>query len=252
MGITESFDNTTEEILKPSFTAKAVEGFPENVIVTFDKKMLDAFMDGYTVEIIGKIHAGMEIPIYKTVYKDRKIAFYLSGMGGPAAAAILEEIIVKGGKKILLFGSSGSLDKNITDGNIIIPTFAYRDEGTSYHYIPAHAGDYIEVKTAGRLTEIFSSLGVPVITGRTWTTDALYRETYKNKELRKGEGCITVEMECASVMALAEFRNADIYQFLYTADNLDCKEWEPRLLGKMPKDMCEKYIALALEVSVRL
>jgi hypothetical protein len=59
-------------------------------------------------------------------------------------------------------------------------------------------------------------------------------------------------MECASVMAMAEFRKADIFQFLYTADNLDCIEWEPRLLGNMPQDIREKYVRIALEVAIRL
>jgi uridine phosphorylase len=252
MGIIETFDDTTEEILKPSLIAKKVEGFPEIVIVTFNKKTLDVFLKNNNTEIISTVKAGMEIPIYKTEYKGKKIAFYMTLVGGSATVGILEEIIVKGGKKILLFGSAGSLDKNITDGHIIIPSSAYRDEGTSYHYVSAQAGDFIEIKTAKHLLKIFSEIGVPTIEGKTWTTDAIYRETYKNKELRKEAGCITVEMECASVMAMAEFRKADIFQFLYTADNLDCKEWESRLLGNMPQDIREKYVRIALEVSIRL
>jgi purine-nucleoside phosphorylase len=100
--------------------------------------------------------------------------------------------------------------------------------------------------------KIFSEIGIPAIEGKTWTTDAIYRETYKNKELRKKAGCITVEMECASVMAMANFRNVEIFQFLYTADNLDCEKWEARLLGNMPQNTREKYVQIALEVSIRL
>ncbi|MCL2479195.1 MAG: hypothetical protein FWF22_06820 [Treponema sp.] len=59
-------------------------------------------------------------------------------------------------------------------------------------------------------------------------------------------------MECASVMAMAEFRQIDIYQFLYTADNLDTKEWEPRLLGNMSLETTEKFIQIALEVAARI
>jgi uridine phosphorylase len=252
MGIIDTFDNSTEEILKPSHMAKPVEGFPEIVIVTFGKKMLDILLNKNKAEIVSTMMAGMEIPIYKAEYKGKEVAFYLTVVGGAGTVGLLEEIIVKGGKKILLFGSSGSLGKNITDGHIIVPTFAYRDEGTSYHYVSAEIGDYIEINTANRLLKIFSDIGIPAIGGKTWTTDAIYRETYRNKELRKNDGCITVEMECASVMAMAKFRNIDIYQFLYTADNLDCKEWEPRLLGNMPQDIREKYAQIALEVSIRL
>ena len=53
-------------------------------------------------------------------------------------------------------------------------------------------------------------------------------------------------------MAMAEFRQIDIYQFLYTADNLDTKEWEPRLLGNMSLETTEKFIQIALEVAARI
>ena len=252
MGITETFDNTSEEILKPSSVAERIDGFPEIVVVTFEKKMLDVLIKNNKTEIIGSMIAGMEVPIYKTKYKDKEIAFYMTVVGAPGTVALLEEAIVKGGKKFLLFGSCGSLDKNITDGHIIVPSFAYRDEGTSYHYVPSQAGDFIEIKNANHLMKVFSELGIPAIEGRTWTTDALFRETRRNTELRKKAGCIAVEMECASVMAMAQFRKTDIFQFLYTADNLDCPEWESRILGHMSQDAYEKYVHIALEAAVRL
>jgi len=250
MGLINTFDNTTEEILKPSHHAEKIDGFPETVIVTFSEKMLHMLLKHNDTEQISNMRAGVDVPIYQTKYKGKAIAFYMTWMGGPITVALIEEIIVKGGKKILLFGSCGSLDNNITDGHIIVPTSAYRDEGTSYHYVPA--ADFIEVKTANRLLEIFHELNIPAIGGKTWTTDALYRETRRNMELRKEAGCITVEMECASVMALAQFRGVDIFQFLYTADNLDCTEWEPRILGNLPDDMKEKYTRIAMEVAIRL
>ena len=35
------------------------------------------------------------------------------------------------------FGTCGVLDRDIEATSIIIPTAALRDEGTSYHYLPA-------------------------------------------------------------------------------------------------------------------
>ena len=144
------------------------------------------------------------------------------------------------------------MDRSLTDSNIVVPTHAYRDEGTSYHYAPADIGDFIEVKTSGRTAEILKELGIPVVMGKTWTTDAIYRETHRNMQLRKQSGCITVEMECAGVMAMAQFRGVEAYQYLYTADNLDSEEWERRTLGALPSDTKEKFAQLALEVAIRL
>lgn len=252
MAITKSFDNITEEIIKPSDIVQKLDGFPEIVIVTFSEVMLNAILMNYPSEVIDTVIAGHKHKIYKTEYKNKAIVFYMTSIGAPATVGLLEEILVKGGKKILLFGSCGSLDNNISDGHIVVPTHAYRDEGTSYHYVSAADGDFIEVKTANRTFEILKELNIPVIYGKTWTTDAIYRETKRNKEQRKQDGCITVEMECASVMALAQYRNADIFQFLYTADNLDCTQWEPRLLGNMPENMRERFVNIAFEVALRI
>ena len=155
-----------------------------------------------------------------------------------------------GAKKVLYFGSCGSLDKAITAGHLLVPTAAYRDEGTSYHYAPP--SDFIEVRSADRLAVIFDGLSVPYIKTKTWTTDAIYRETQDNMAKRKSEGCSVVEMECASVMAAAQFRGIEAYQFLYAADCLDGEAWDSRILGKMPDDMRERILMIAIETASRL
>ena len=175
---------------------------------------------------------------------------YQTLIGGAGTVGLLEEIIVKGGRKVLAFGSCGALDRNLLEGHFVLPTEAYRDEGVSYHYMPE--SDYVTVKTVNRLSEIFDDMRLPYIRAKTWTTDALYRETEKNMKLRKAEGCITVEMECASIMALSEFRKIDAYRFLYVEDNLDALEWEARNMGKISKNEYEKYLNIAIEIASRL
>ncbi len=68
---------------------------------------------------------------------------------------------------------------------------------------------------------------------------------------RKAEGCGTVEMECASIMALAQFRKKEVYQFLYAADSL-IGEWDRRILGLMPDDLRESIMKIALETVIKL
>ena len=177
------------------------------------------------------------------------LCVYHTLLGGAATVALLEETFAKGAKKALFFGSCGSLDKDLTAGKLIVPTAAYRDEGVSYHYAPA--ADFIDVPTAGRLCEIFDSLQIPYAKTKTWTTDSFYRETQLNAQKRIAAGCGVVEMECASLMAAAQFRNKEAYQFLYAADSL-IGEWDRRILGAMPHDMRERIADIALEVLIRL
>jgi uridine phosphorylase len=159
-------------------------------------------------------------------------------------------MISKGCRKFVFFGSCGVLDREIAEHALIVPAAAYRDEGTSYHYAPP--GTFIDIPTAPRLAEIFKELKLPHIRGKTWTTDAPFRETRGNVEKRKQAGCVTVEMECASIMAVARFRGVEAYQFLYAADNLDAAEWDARTLGSLPQDAGQAFLRIALETAIRV
>ena len=133
-----------------------------------------------------------------------------------------------------------SLDKDILKGHFVIPTAAYRDEGTSYHYVKP--SNYIKVKTANKLCSIFGKLNIPYIKDKTWTTDAIYRETVGNMKKRKEDGFIVVEMECASIMAVSQFRNIPVYEFLYGDDTLDGAEWDRRKIDDSSKELMKKNI----------
>ncbi len=251
MSIIDTFDCDGKEIIKAQDNIKKTESFPKTIIVVFSAKFCSLFLDKYSVTEIGYLSGwGLKHPIYEFEYKGAKIGFFNSIIGGAGSAAFLEELIAMGAEKLLYFGSCGALDKKIAEGHLLIPVAAYRDEGVSYHY--AKASDYLEIKSATELIDIFESLNIPYNTTKTWTTDAFYRETDRNLEKRKSEGCGVVEMECASVMSVGQFRNKKVYQFLYAADCLDENNWDKRMLGKMPEDLRERILTVAVEVARRL
>ena len=82
--------------------------------------------------------------------------------------------------------------------------------------------------------------------GKTWTTDAFYRETIDKTNKRKEQGAVVVDMECSSMAAVAEFRNVKFGQFFYAADNLANEEYDPRSLMSKTLDDNKKKIALLL------
>ena len=145
------------------------------------------------------------------------------------------------------------LDKSIEDCGVIVPTRAIRDEGTSYHYAPA--ADYIDVnrKYAGEFRAVLRELGYPFVEGVAWTTDAFYRETRAKIERRKQMGAICVEMECAAMQAMCDFRGVAFFQYFYAGDNLDHSSWEPRSLsGSARLDDKAKIALLAFELAARI
>jgi nucleoside phosphorylase len=72
-------------------------------------------------------------------------------------------------------------------------------------------------------------------------------------EARKKMGAICVEMECAAMQAMCDFRGVEFFQFLYAGDNLDHSNWDPRSLsGEARLDEKEKIALLAFELASRI
>ncbi|MGC4107000.1 MAG: nucleoside phosphorylase [Thermomicrobiales bacterium] len=251
MTILSAFDDVSEEVIRPGQMVQRIDGFPEMVVATYSWVKFEQMIQRYPHEQIATLNtACAPIRIYRVTVDGVSLAVYLSLIGGAAASAIMEEVIALGGRRFLFFGSCGVMDREILEGHIAVPTAAYRDDGTSYHYLPA--APYVEVPTAERLAGILRDLDVPYHLTRTWTTDAIYRETRANMEQRMAEGCRVVEMECASTAAVAQRRGVDFFQFVYGADSLDGDEWDPRSLIEGHDAEGAEIADLALKIAVRL
>ncbi len=252
MSLFDTFDPDSEEIVKFEYqrSFNPTDAFPETVIMTFKDKTFHALERVCPTQVVATLREGVDIPVYKLDWNGRSIGIFRTLIGGAGTAGLLEEALAMGAKKVLLYGSCGVLDSALVAGHFILPTQAYRDEGTSYHYLPV--SDYVDIPTSARLGEIFDELNLPYVKGRVWTTDAFYRETRNNMTKRRADGCIAVDMECASAMAVGQFRGAEVYQFLYAEDSLDGDAWDRRTMGAVPTSSYEKYLRVALEAAARL
>ena len=149
--------------------------------------------------------------------------------------------------------NQGVLNQQIRDCGIIIPTAAMRDEGTSFHYAPPSDEIPANPKYRGAFEAILRETGVDFTEGKVWTTDAFYRETRAKFEKRKAQGCVCVDMECSALMALAQFRGIDVFEFFYAGDNLDREQWDPRSLSTHAKlDEKDRAAYLALELARKI
>lgn len=152
------------------------------------------------------------------------------GCCAPLAAANLDVLIAMGCDRIIAVGGAGTVAQGFDMGHAVIAVDAVRDEGTSYHYLPASAGRTVAASPAANdaLEASLVARGVPFERGRTWTTDAIFRETRTKVARRRAEGCLTVEMEAAALFAVAQFRGVTIGQLLYCGDDLSTETWDHR------------------------
>jgi uridine phosphorylase len=158
----------------------------------------------------------------------RRVTVMHPGLGGPLAAMLLEELIALGGRAFVGCGGAGVLDKGVAAGELIVPESAVRDEGTSYHYVPPGREVTASADALKAITATLGAANVPFRLAKTWSTDAVYRETPAKVAARRSEGCIAVEMEAAALFAVAQFRGVPLGHILYAGDDVSGLRWDPR------------------------
>jgi uridine phosphorylase len=166
--------------------------------------------------------------VYEMEVNGRRLAVVHPGVGAPLAAAFMDELIALGCTRFIACGGCGVLDGRVGLGELVIVSSAVRDEGTSYHYLPPGREVAASDAAIAALQQTVARHHVSAITGKTWTTDAPYRETPAKVALRRDEGCLTVEMESAAFCAVAAFRGVTFGQLLYGGDDLSGDEWDGR------------------------
>ncbi|SDB13604.1 Phosphorylase superfamily protein [Pseudobutyrivibrio sp. YE44] len=244
------YDKETEPVVNLEAFYGEPKKLTDKCLIIFSKEIHDYLLENYSCEEIGIITAcNGNTTIYQTEYKGEKIAFYLTGIGAPMASATCYEVHWQtGATKFIMFGSCGSLDADVSAGKFIVPTKSYRGEGTSFYYAPAD--DYIDIKTADRLAEIFDELKVPFVKGPVWTTDSMLRETKGLVSKRRAEGCIAVEMELAGVQALCDFYGLTLYDFLEAGDVLSDSGYEIEGLDDANHNLGKLFVALDIALRI--
>ena len=162
---------------------------PKVAVGVFSRHLFKHIIDTYKCKEVGYIScANFERNIYILTYKDTPITFFMAGVGSPLVASDIEELSAQGVKLFIIFGNCGVLDPTIPDKSIIIPVKGFREEGTSYHYIPSSTTIKINPKYVCIFTELAKRNNFTYYKGITWTTDAFYRETSDKVNYYKTRG----------------------------------------------------------------
>jgi len=240
------YDPTRKAIIEPGELIKPEE-IPERGVICFFQEVLTSLVERGLLTKISSTRSeiGEHIFYELEMQGERFTVFH-----APLGAAMLEEAIAKGVRRFVACGGAGVLNREIAVGHVVIPTSAIRDEGTSYHYLPpSREVTPSDIATAA-IERTLKRHDVPYVLGKTWTTDAFYRETPNKIALRREEGCLTVEMEAAAFFAVARFRNVVFGQILYGGDDVSGETWDSRTWHRT--SVREKLFWLATEACLEL
>lgn len=241
-------DDTREAIIEPARIISPID-IPEHCVGCFFQDVIDGLRTQGARQIDARRSEMGEHPIYEIAHQGRRLAVFHPGIGAPFAAAMLEEVIALGGRKFIACGGAGVLEREIGVGHIVVPLAAIRDEGTSHHYLPPAREVAAGAQALAAIERVLQRGGYEYRVAKTWTTDAIYRETADKMRLRKSEGCATVEMEAAAFFAVAQFRGVQFGQILYGADDIS-GQWDRR--GWDRHQVRERLFWLAAEACLEL
>ena len=251
MSIINSFDNKSNAIIDLDKIVGEPPHIADVCIVTFSIHVKEMVLKKYDCKKVANTNtANGSIDVYQFEAGGKTMLFYMSPIGSAVAACAMHEIhYVTGANKFIVYGSCGILDTEKCKGKLMVPTHAYRDEGLSYHYM--EVSDYVEIKNSAKLAEIFDKHNYPYVTGRTWTTDAIYMETVDKAAARRKEGCITVEMEAAGLQAMCNYYGYELYTFFFGADLLENDSWDKGSLGEEKEfDIQRETFNVALDIAL--
>ena len=176
-----------------------------------------------------RLHSEMgPASLWEIEHRGVRLGVFHPGVGAPLAGAMLEQVIARGVRGVIACGGAGALIPELVMGHAVVLTGAVRDEGTSFHYLPAGrvvSADPGPAQSPGRRAQ------------RRRRRDDARPELVNGRHLprdpgrvsrRVEEGCLVVEMEASALMAIARYRSIPFGEVVMAGDSLAGREWEHR------------------------
>jgi uridine phosphorylase len=138
-----------------------------------------------------------------------------TGMGGPSAAIVLEELIQLGARRAIRIGTAGALDASLAFGELLIVTEAISADGTS-----RALGAADRVRPDPALTAALRAAAPETRAGPVVTSDLFYEVGEPRFKRWAQAGALAVEMEAATVLAIGALRGIQVACALAISDVL--------------------------------
>ncbi len=164
-----------------------------------------------------------------SLFIDEEYKLFVAGpcFGSPAAAVCLERLIVLGAEEVYALGWGGAINKQLNEGDLVLPLKGYFGEGTSRYYTQ---DEYSEPSKEAleKLQGLLTTKDQEYVTGNGWSTDAPFRESREMlTHLSREYDVQIVDMEISALFTVANFRNISMAALFMVSDLLYEKEWKP-------------------------
>jgi DeoD family purine-nucleoside phosphorylase len=139
-----------------------------------------------------------------------------TGMGGPSAAIVIAELAELGAQRLIRVGTCGALESSLQLGDLLIATAALAADGTSR---ALGAGE--RAAGSAQLSAALLAAAADAHTaGLVVSTDLFYDGPRDQEQQWLASGALAVEMETATLFALARRRGLEAGSVLIVSDVL--------------------------------
>ena len=252
-----SFPNYPEkQKLKPLYTAEDLVAYrgrlgrmpkvkPAGVLFCLERGLPHRMRWRIPVERAGSMNADV-FAVKKTKGKVAVLTSF--GGGSPMVVELAEELAAMGARRMILMTWGGILQTDLQPGDIVVCDAAIRDDGASHHYLAHAKSIQADQNLVNELADAIRGRGAQCTVGKTWTTDAPYRETREEILQYQAEGVKTVEMESAGLFTVGQVRGIQTASVVVGMDSLASLEWKtPERLDGISRSL-EVVYAAAIDV----
>lgn len=170
------------------------------------------------------------------------------GIGAPALAIKIEELIALGVTKFIAVGTAGTLN-NHHPGSFIISAKALAEDGVAHHYLQANQKFTYADKQLIAAWENFAKIqSLPAFEfADAWSFSAIFKESTADIIRVKKEDCGVVEMEAATLYAIGQEKGVQTLSLFVVSDVITLNEWTPHIKEPIVKDNLHKLAEWALD-----
>jgi uridine phosphorylase len=164
--------------------------------------------------------------LWETTVGEERIGIVGCAVGAPFAVLVAEQLFVSGCELLVSVSSAGRIAPDLPSSCVVLIEEAIRGEGTSGAYLPPADVASIDPALCTAAANGLARAGIPVIRGKTWTTDAPYRETESAIAAAVRAGVLAVEMEAAALYAFAKAQRRAVVCFAHVTNGMAQTEGE--------------------------
>ena len=186
------------------------------VILTGDPKRVEKI--AAYLENANLVADNREYVVYTGEISGQKVSVCSTGIGGPSAAIAVEELKACGAEYMIRVGTCGGISEKVIGGDIIIPTAAIRQEGTTLQYVPSEYPAVADFTVVSSIKKAADELGATSHLGVVQSKDSfygqhspetmpVYSELDNKWQAWKKAGVLASEMDCSTVYVVGGIRD---------------------------------------------